>query len=106
MSGSLSTIIKLATNHHHPSQSYLLSIRPFLHPIPRKNDEHGALSSDGSEARHDVEGEHSNTLTTSTNEDAVFHWGREVRVDWGQAAWVTFRDQVSRTSFHRDIISI
>ena len=85
-----------------PPQSYLLSIRPFIHPVPSKTDRHGPLiSDDPSKARHDVEGEQSKTLTTSANEDEVFHWGREVQVEWRKAAWVTFRDQVSGGSSNR-----
>jgi hypothetical protein len=41
------------------------------------------------------EKEPSGALVSSTEEDEVFHWGREVDVDWQSAAWVTVRDQVS-----------
>jgi hypothetical protein len=30
----------------------------------------------------------------ATEDDEVFHWGREVDVKWGMLTWVTFRDQV------------
>lgn len=30
-----------------------------------------------------------------TEDDEVFHWGREVDVKWGMLSWVTFRDQAS-----------
>lgn len=32
----------------------------------------------------------------ATEDDEVFHWGREVDVRWGMLTWVTFRDQVRR----------
>jgi len=31
----------------------------------------------------------------ATEDDEVFHWGREVDVKWGMLTWVTFRDQAS-----------
>ena len=31
----------------------------------------------------------------ATEDDEVFHWGREVDVKWGMLSWVTFRDQAS-----------
>lgn len=45
------------------------------------------------------ENEASGSLVTSTESDEVFHWGREVDVDWRNAAWVTIRDQVSIRSY-------
>jgi hypothetical protein len=33
----------------------------------------------------------------ATEDDEVFHWGREVDVKWGMLSWVTFRDQASLT---------
>lgn len=36
----------------------------------------------------------SQSLVTSAEEDEVFHWGREVDVDWRMVGWVTFRDHV------------
>lgn len=45
------------------------------------------------------EKEASGSLVTSTESDEVFHWGREVDVDWRNAAWVTIRDQVSIRSY-------
>lgn len=41
------------------------------------------------------EKEDSNTLTTGAENDEVFHWGREVDVNWRMLSWVTIRDQVS-----------
>jgi hypothetical protein len=46
----------------------------------------------------------------ATEDDEVFHWGREVDVKWGMLSWVTFRDQASLLSshlheFHLDHIS-
>jgi hypothetical protein len=37
----------------------------------------------------------STTNVESSDQDEVFHWGREVDVEWRKLAWVTFRDQVS-----------
>jgi hypothetical protein len=36
--------------------------------------------------------------TEAAEDDEVFHWGREVDVNWGMVSWVTLRDQVCRTS--------
>jgi hypothetical protein len=36
----------------------------------------------------------------ATEDDEVFHWGREVDVKWGMLSWVTFRDQASLLSSH------
>ena len=32
--------------------------------------------------------------TEAAEDDEVFHWGREVDVNWGMVSWVTLRDQV------------
>ncbi|WWC69570.1 uncharacterized protein I206_103513 [Kwoniella pini CBS 10737] len=67
-------------------QSYLLSIRPYLTPHP---------TSKGITKKGLIEkGKPSGTLVTSAEEDRVFHWGREVDVDWKNVIWVTLRDQV------------
>ena len=72
------------------AQSYLLSIRPYLHPRPTPV----GLSEKGpTPASRD-----SKTLVTSSDEDAVFHWGRQVDVDWKMVLYVTIRDQVGRDS--------
>lgn len=36
----------------------------------------------------------SKSLVTSAEEDEVFHWGREIDVDWRMVGWVTVRDHV------------
>lgn len=69
-------------------QSYLLSIRPFLKPI-RSADENQLESSSKVAG-----GKDSKSLTTAAQDDAVFHWGRQVSVDWAMVSWVTVRDQV------------
>ncbi|WWC85375.1 uncharacterized protein L201_000238 [Kwoniella dendrophila CBS 6074] len=67
-------------------QSYLLSIRPFLTPHP---------TAEGIQKKGEVEkSKPSGTLVTSSDEDTVFHWGRQVDVEWRQVIWVTLRDQV------------
>lgn len=68
-------------------QSYLLSIRPFLRPAPsaKTRAEKGPVPTDDHE---------STSLVSGAEEESVFHWGRDVEVDWSQVAWVTFRDQV------------
>ncbi|KAK4687722.1 hypothetical protein P7C73_g2388, partial [Tremellales sp. Uapishka_1] len=67
-------------------QSYLLSIRPFLSPRPSKEtvQEKGAVG----------EEKESKTLVESADDDSVFHWGREVDVNWKMVSWVTVRDQI------------
>jgi hypothetical protein len=40
----------------------------------------------------------------ATEDDEVFHWGREVDVKWGMLTWVTFRDQASLSSSYISII--
>lgn len=69
------------------AQSYLLSIRPYLIPRPSKAEtaERGPVE----------EGKESKSLVSSTEQDEVFHWGRQVDVNWRMVAYVTFRDQVS-----------
>jgi hypothetical protein len=69
------------------AQSYLLSIRPYLTPRPSKSEtaERGPVE----------EGKESKSLVSSTEQDEVFHWGRQVDVNWRMVAYVTFRDQVS-----------
>lgn len=44
----------------------------------------------------------------ATEDDEVFHWGREVDVKWGMLTWVTFRDQASLflRPLHLDIIRL
>ncbi|GHJ84269.1 hypothetical protein NliqN6_0671 [Naganishia liquefaciens] len=69
-------------------QSYLLSIRPFLHP--RVNNRKAAAVMESSTAG----GPESHTLTTSSKQDEVFSWGRDVDVDYKDVLWVTFRDQL------------
>jgi hypothetical protein len=73
-------------------QSYLLSIRPFLTPRPTKKaiEERGQVGDDNEGG----EGDRHKTME-ATEDDEVFHWGREVDVKWGMLTWVTFRDQVS-----------
>ncbi|WVR05084.1 hypothetical protein IAU60_002096 [Kwoniella sp. DSM 27419] len=68
-------------------QSYLLSIRPFLTPRPSRASvqERGPVEHTEKESK---------TLVTSADEDSVFHWGRQVDVDWRRVSWVTLRDQV------------
>lgn len=70
-------------------QSYLLSIRPFLKPIGSARDRDSGTESSA------AGGKDSKSLTTAAQDDAVFHWGRDVSVDWGMVSWVTIRDQVS-----------
>jgi hypothetical protein len=41
-----------------------------------------------------------------TEDDAVFHWGREVDVQWGMLTWVTFRDQVSILPTRRSLFML
>lgn len=69
-------------------QSYLLSIRPFLKPRPTRKTQQEKGPVEGKEGE-------SKSLVTSAEEDEVFHWGREVEVDWRAVSWVTFRDHVS-----------
>ena len=73
------------------NQSYLLSIRPFLTPKPTKRavKERGQVGDDN---QGDETDEH--LTMEATEDDEVFHWGREVDVRWGMLTWVTFRDQV------------
>jgi hypothetical protein len=78
-------------------QSYLLSIRPFLHP--RINHEKKASTTESSVAG----GPDSKTLTTSSDQDEVFSWGRDIDVDYKNLMWVTFRDQVSMLEYDVDI---
>lgn len=77
-------------------QSYLLSIRPFLTPRPTKKAiaERGQVGEDNEGG----EGDRHKTME-ATEDDEVFHWGREVDVKWGMLTWVTFRDQVRFFSF-------
>jgi hypothetical protein len=42
----------------------------------------------------DVETKDDHLTMEVTEDDEVFHWGREVDVQWGMLTWVTFRDQV------------
>ncbi|WWD15809.1 hypothetical protein CI109_100233 [Kwoniella shandongensis] len=72
-------------------QSYLLSIRPFLKPRPDRatKAEKGPVPDE----------KDSKTLVQSADNDEVFHWGREVDVDWRSVSWVTFRDQVMSPLF-------
>jgi len=73
-------------------QSYLLSIRPFLTPKPSKKaiEERGQVGEDNEGGEGDK-----HKSMEATEDDEVFHWGREVDVRWGMLSWVTFRDQVS-----------
>ncbi|KAK8869916.1 hypothetical protein IAR55_000484 [Kwoniella newhampshirensis] len=67
-------------------QSYLLSIRPFLKPRPTSSTRnHKGPVPDEKDSK---------TLVQSADNDEVFHWGREVDVDWRQVSWITFRDQL------------
>lgn len=72
------------------SQSYLLSIRPYLspRPSPLTRQEKGPVP--------DEKGNESKSLVTGAEDDEVFHWGREVDVNWGMVTYITFRDQVCR----------
>ncbi|OCF71986.1 hypothetical protein I204_07250 [Kwoniella mangroviensis CBS 8886] len=67
-------------------QSYLLSIRPFLtpRPTPTTIEKKGQIE----------QTKPSGTLVKSADEDRVFHWGRQVDVQWSKVLWVTLRDQV------------
>lgn len=68
-------------------QSYLLSIRPFLTPKATAAPREG-----------DVEEEQqTRSKIVSAEDDAVYHWGRDLEVDWKMVTYVTLRDQVSRT---------
>ncbi|WVQ78190.1 hypothetical protein IAT38_000273 [Cryptococcus sp. DSM 104549] len=67
-------------------QSYLLSIRPFLKPRPTQQ-----AKAEKGEVTDDKIG---SATVQGAESDEVFHWGREVDVDWGQVVWVTFRDQL------------
>ncbi|WVF72301.1 hypothetical protein IAT40_007114 [Kwoniella sp. CBS 6097] len=71
-------------------QSFLLSIRPFLTPRPTRQtiQEKGTVPSGG--GNH----EDSKSLVSGAEDDRVFHWGRQVDVDWKQVGWVTVRDQI------------
>lgn len=77
----------------HLLQSYLLSIRPFLHP--RFAQSHNTAVAESSKASDVAGGSESKTLTTSSDQDDVFSWGRDIDVDYKNLFWVTFRDQVS-----------
>ena len=69
------------------TQSYLLSIRPFLTPKPSATAREG-----------DVEEEQkTRSKIVSAEDDAVYHWGRDVEVDWKMVTYVTLRDQVRQT---------
>ncbi|ORY32225.1 hypothetical protein BCR39DRAFT_41625 [Naematelia encephala] len=70
-------------------QSYLLSIRPFLKPRPNAATaaEKGPVPAEGAHTE-------TKSLVASSDDDKVFHWGRQVDVDWGMVSWVTLRDQV------------
>ncbi|KAJ9108132.1 hypothetical protein QFC19_002599 [Naganishia cerealis] len=72
-------------------QSYLLSIRPFLHA---KSDKGNAAKGQKSEASNVSGGPESMSLTTSADQDAVFSWGKELEVDYRNLLWVTFKDQL------------
>ncbi|KAI5453984.1 hypothetical protein NCC49_004977 [Naganishia albida] len=73
-------------------QSYLLSIRPFLHP--RSAQSHNIAVAESSKASNVAGGSESKTLTTSSDQDEVFSWGRDIDVDYKNLFWVTFRDQL------------
>ncbi|WWD01529.1 hypothetical protein V866_008474 [Kwoniella sp. B9012] len=67
-------------------QSYLLSIRPFLTPRPTPT----TIEKKGQIEKTKPSG----TLVKTADEDRVFHWGRQVDVQWSKVLWVTLRDQV------------
>ncbi|GFZ46242.1 hypothetical protein JCM24511_04489 [Saitozyma sp. JCM 24511] len=71
-------------------QSYLLSIRPFLTPRPTRH----AVADRGPVPVDEKKGGAGASLLEPAQDDAVFHWGREVDVDWRMVSWVTIRDQV------------
>ncbi|OCF39459.1 hypothetical protein I317_06732 [Kwoniella heveanensis CBS 569] len=70
-------------------QSFLLSIRPYLTPRPtiKTIEEKGSMPSGASHNE-------SKSLVSGAEDDQVFHWGRQVDVDWKQVGWVTLRDQI------------
>lgn len=93
----------------HPAnnQSYLLSIRPFLtpRPTPKALHERGPVPSTSASASGSASSSTPAGLdksdqgiataqTQSSEQDEVFHWGREMDVNWRMVAWVTARDQV------------
>ncbi|RSH91240.1 hypothetical protein EHS25_009539 [Saitozyma podzolica] len=71
-------------------QSYLLSIRPFLTPRPTRH----AVAARGPVPVDEKNGGPGASLVEPAQDDAVFHWGREVDVNWRMVSWVTIRDQV------------
>ncbi|WVQ98630.1 hypothetical protein IAU59_005760 [Kwoniella sp. CBS 9459] len=77
-------------------QSFLLSIRPFLTPRPTQQtiQEKGPAPNSGSAGAGIGSHEDSKSLVSGTEDDRVFHWGRQVDVDWKQVGWVTVRDQI------------
>ncbi|KAJ9121161.1 hypothetical protein QFC24_004835 [Naganishia onofrii] len=72
-------------------QSYLLSIRPFLHAKSEKGNPSKKQTSEESSV---AGGPDSMSLTTSSDQDAVFSWGRELEVDYRNLMWVTLKDQL------------
>lgn len=70
-------------------QSYLLSIRPFLKLHPSR-----AAAAEKGPAPVDEKAQTSGGAVQGAEEDEVFHWGRQVDVDWRMVSWVTVRDQV------------
>lgn len=74
------------------SQSYLLSIRPYLTPAPsasKVNEKGGNV---------DEEDQKTRSLVLSAEDDAVYKWGRDVQVNWSMVVYVTLRDQVRQST--------
>lgn len=79
-------------------KSYLLSIKPFLHP--KDAADHSQESPDESnpnvtDTSGPAGGSEAKSLVTSSQQDDVFSHGRELEVDWGMVSWITLRDQVN-----------
>ncbi|KAL7422204.1 hypothetical protein Q5752_002850 [Cryptotrichosporon argae] len=74
-------------------QSYLVSLRPYLHAAPsaKRLEARGAVptSLNGQSQKREQA-----VAAQGVEGDEVFHWGREVRVDWAPLTWVTVRDQI------------
>ena len=73
------------------TQSYLLSLRPYLTPSPTPTN----VIEKSNTGENTDKAQQTKSLVLSAEDDAVYKWGREVQVDWKMVAYVTFRDQVS-----------
>ena len=66
-----------------------MSLRPFITPAPPAGEDEG----------HDNEDlDRTKSMVVSAEDDAVFKWGRDVRIDWRMVIYVTLRDQVCVSS--------